>query len=70
MSILNDNQIKAINWIDEQLSKPDDQFKITTGVILSLHEFLKVQKERIIEGARIEQIASYRRVKLLKDQMK
>lgn len=66
---MNENQIKAIQWIDEQLAKPDFSFKITDGVILSVHYFLEVQKERILTECGVEQKASYKRTKRLKDEI-
>jgi len=66
---MNENQKKAIEWIDEQLAKPDFSFKISASAILSVHHFLQVQKERILNGAGVEQLASYRRTKQLKDEI-
>jgi len=65
---MNENQKKAIEWIDQQLAKPDFSFKISASVILSVHHFLEVQKERILNGAGVEQVAAYRRTKKLKDE--
>lgn len=66
---LSENQQKAIDWIEEQLAKPDFTFTIKTGVYLSVHHFLNVQRERILHSAGKEQAAAYYRTKKIKDEL-
>ena len=49
--MLTTNETKAIEWIDAQLLKPNEQFKLKDGIhINDLHGCLKAQKERILFG--------------------
>jgi hypothetical protein len=68
-SNLTANQIKAIEWIDLMLTKPN-----MTGIkykqaitIIDLHGWLKLNRIRILEGREIIRKNSYEKVKLLKD---
>ena len=49
--MLTENQTKAIEWIEAQLLKPNEQFMLKDGIYINdLHSCLKSQKERIIFG--------------------
>lgn len=49
--MLTTNQTKAIEWIDAQLLKPNEQFMIKEGIYINdLHSCLRAQKERILFG--------------------
>jgi hypothetical protein len=68
-SNLTANQIKAIEWIDLMLTKPN-----MTGIkykqaitIIDLHGFLKINRIRILEGREVIKKNSFEKVKLLKD---
>jgi len=49
--MLTENQTKAIEWIEAQLLKPNEQFILKDGIYINdLHSCLKSQKERILFG--------------------
>jgi hypothetical protein len=49
--MLTENQIKAIEWIEAQLLKPNERFMLKQGIYINdLHSCLKSQKERILFG--------------------
>ena len=68
-SNLTANQIKAIEWIDLMLTKPNmTGIKYKQGItIIDLHGWLKLNRIRILEGREIIKKNSYEKVKLLKD---
>jgi hypothetical protein len=68
-SNLTANQIKAIEWIDLMLTKPNmTGIKYKQGItIIDLHGWLKLNRIRILEGREIIRKNSYEKVKLLKD---
>ena len=68
-SSLTANQIKAIEWIDLMLTKPNmTGIKYKQGItIIDLHGWLKLNRIRILEGREIIRKNSYENVKMLKD---
>lgn len=63
------NQIKAIEWIDLMLTKPNmTGIQYTQGVtIINLHRWLNLKRIGILDGREIIRNKSYEKVKLLKD---
>lgn len=68
-SNLTANQIKAIEWIDLMLTKPNmTGIQYTQGVtIINLHRWLNLKRIGILDGREIIRNKSYEKVKLLKD---
>lgn len=68
-SNLTANQIKAIEWIDLMLTKPNmTGIQYTQGVtIVNLHRWLNLRRIGILDGREIIRNKSYEKVKLLKD---
>lgn len=68
-SNLTANQIKAIEWIDLMLTKPNmTGIEYTQGVtIVNLHRWLNLRRIGILDGREIIRNKSYEKVKLLKD---
>lgn len=68
-SNLTANQIKAIEWIDLMLTKPNmTGIQYTQGVtIVNLHRWLNLKRIGILDGREIIRNKSYEKVKLLKD---
>ena len=66
--MLTENQTKAIEWIDAQLLKPNEQFILKQGIhIDDLHLCLRAQKERIIFGIDPLRRLAFLRTKEIKD---
>lgn len=66
--MLTNNQTKAIEWIDAQLLKPNEQFMIKEGIhIDDLHSCLRTQKERIIFGIDPLRRLAFLRVREIKE---
>ena len=66
--MLTTNQTKAIEWIDAQLLKPNEQFLLKEGVYINdLHLCLIAQKERILFGIDPLRKLAFLRTKEIKD---
>ena len=66
--MLTTNQTKAIEWIDAQLLKPNEQFMIKEGIYINdLHSCLRAQKERILFGIDPLRKLAFLRVREIKD---
>jgi hypothetical protein len=61
----------AINWIDEQLAKPNIyDFNLGNGVIVNdLHKCLTTKRERILEMSNYNQKIVFLQTKLIKDKL-
>ena len=68
-SSLTANQIKAIEWIDLMLTKPNmTGIKYKEGItIINLHRWLNLRRITILDGREIIRKNSYEKVKMLKD---
>jgi hypothetical protein len=66
--MLTKNETKAIEWINTQLLKPNEQFMLKDGIYINdLHGCLKSQKERIIFGIDPLKRLAFLRVREIKD---
>lgn len=66
--MLTENQTKAIEWIEAQLLKPNERFKLKDGIhIDDLHSCLRTQKERIIFGINPLRRLAFLRVREIKN---
>jgi len=66
--MLTTNQTRAIEWIDSQLLKPNEQFILKDGIhIDDLHSCLKTQKERILFSIDPLRKLAFLRVREIKD---
>lgn len=66
--MLTTNQIRAIEWIEAQLLKPNDRFILKEGIYINdLHSCLKTQKERIVFGIDPLRKLAFLRVREIKD---
>jgi hypothetical protein len=66
--MLTTNEIKAIEWINAQLLKPNKQFMLKDGIYINdLHGCLKSQKERIVFGIDPLKRLAFLRVREIKD---
>ncbi|WP_396179534.1 hypothetical protein [Flavobacterium sp.] len=61
----------AVNWIDEQLAKPNIyDFNLGNGVIVNdLHKCLTTKRERILEMSNYNQKIVFLHTKLIKDKL-
>jgi len=61
----------AINWIDEQLTKPNVyDFNLGNGVVVNdLHKCLTTKRERILEMSNYNQKIVFLQTKLIKDKL-
>ena len=69
MKELPSNYQNAYNWIEEQLTKPN-QFKINLGggiIIIDLHKCLEVKRERLLNLDGYNQKIVFLQTKIIKD---
>ena len=66
--MLTENQTKAIEWIEAQLLKHNEQFMLKDGIYINdLHSCLKSQKERILFGINPLRKLAFLRVREIKN---
>jgi len=66
--MLTTNQTKAIEWIEAQLLKPNEQFMLKEGIYINdLHSCLRAQKERILFGIDPLRKLAFLRVREIKE---
>lgn len=61
------NELQAISWIEEQLTKPTRSIKLPGVIINDLNYSLTINLERIKQEPSADTLAAYNRTKRIKD---
>jgi hypothetical protein len=61
------NELRAIDWIKEQLKQPTRELRIPGVLIHDLNASLALNLERLQQNKSAETLASYNRTKRIKD---
>jgi hypothetical protein len=61
------NELRAIDWINEQLKQPTRQLRMPGVLIHDLNASLALNLERLRQEQSAETLASYNRTKRIKD---
>jgi hypothetical protein len=61
------NELRAIDWIKEQLKQPTRELRIPGVLIHDLNASLSLNLERLQQNQSAETLASYNRTKRIKD---
>jgi hypothetical protein len=61
------NELRAIDWINEQLKQPTRELKMPGVIINDLNYSLALNLERLQQQQSAETLASYNRTKRIKD---
>jgi hypothetical protein len=61
------NELRAIDWINEQLKQPTRELRMPGVLIKDLNYSLSINLERLQQEQSAETLASYNRTKRIKD---